>query len=402
MVDEAPADERGRAAAPSTASGRRRPVVPVSAAAGWPAHRPAPGLPSTAVTFELREAPGGGIDAVVRLPAPTLPSAPASVPAPARCARGPAEPDGDGERPGTGTGGSGDRSSPAWCVLLVGWPPRARPMTRTPPPPRRWRPRPPPPPGGAGVGLAGCGTRRPPSRPASPTSSSTSPARPGSTGASCRRATPPTCRRRSWFDLHGLTHDERARVRLTGPGGPADEGVLAVVTPQGPGDVPLLELISAGSPTDDVAAFPSATCRTGRADLCIDTSRVYATGIPTAALPSALAIPAAGRVRRGRPCLGGHLPRAADGSPVSYQAVYGTADNVLPRRWPGRRHPGLLSANRLDESGGRHPTSSRTRSRRSCSPPVDDAPANRAERNGCAADPEEPVRRGRPPLLARL
>ncbi len=191
-------------------------------------------------------------------------------------------------------------------------------------------------------------------------------------------------------DLHGLTMTNELESALTGFEDLADDEGFVVVTPQGLGDIPFWNFISAGIATDDVAFLGDLVDRVG-ADLCIDTSRVYASGISNGGLmSSALACRRPDVFAAVAPVAGvTFLPGCEDGPPVSYQAVYGTADNVLPYDGGlGGNLQGFLSSNPLDASSAT-PDEQQDRISSITFAPVDETLANWAERNGCAAEPDE-------------
>ena len=192
------------------------------------------------------------------------------------------------------------------------------------------------------------------------------------------------------LDLHGLTMSGDMEAAVTGMEPLADDEGFLVVTPQGLGDIPFWNFISAGLATDDVSFLHELVTQVGE-DLCVDTSRVYATGISNGGLmSSALACRLPDVFAAVAPVAGvTFLEGCEDGPPISYQAVYGTADNVLPYDGglgaPIRR---FLSSNPLDAS--EVDTEEQESQISSIAfPPVDDALARWAERNGCAAEPDE-------------
>lgn len=191
-------------------------------------------------------------------------------------------------------------------------------------------------------------------------------------------------------DLHGLTMTNELESALTGFEDLADDEGFVVVTPQGLGDIPFWNFISEGLATDDVAFLGDLVDRVG-ADLCIDTARVYASGISNGGLmSSALACRLPDVFAAVAPVAGvTFLPGCEEGPPVSYQAVYGTADNVLPYDGGlGGNLQGFLADNPLDASAA-SPDEQQERISSITFAPVDDTLANWAERNGCGAEPEE-------------
>ena len=191
-------------------------------------------------------------------------------------------------------------------------------------------------------------------------------------------------------DLHGLTMTDDMEAAVTGMEPLADEEGFLVVTPQGLGDIPFWNFISAGIATDDVSFLGELVAQVGD-DLCVDTSRVYATGMSNGGLmASDLACRLPDVFAAVAPVDGvTFLDGCEDGPPVSYQAIYGTADNVLPYDGGlGGPIRGFLSSNPLDASEA--DTEEQEDQISSIAfPPVDDALAKWAERNGCAVEPVE-------------
>lgn len=132
-------------------------------------------------------------------------------------------------------------------------------------------------------------------------------------------------------DLHGLTMTSAMEAGLTGMETLADTEGFVVVTPQGLGAIPFWNFVSSGTATDDVAFLGELVDETA-ASLCIDTSRVYATGISNGGLmSSALGCRLPDKFAAVAPVSGlAFLDDCAGGRPVPIQVVYGTADDVLP------------------------------------------------------------------------
>ncbi|MBL8775128.1 MAG: prolyl oligopeptidase family serine peptidase [Acidimicrobiales bacterium] len=192
------------------------------------------------------------------------------------------------------------------------------------------------------------------------------------------------------LDIHGLTMSDDMEAAVTGMEPLADDEGFLVVTPQGLGDIPFWNFISAGVATDDVSFLRELVIQVGE-DLCVDTSRVYATGISNGGLmSSALACRLPDVFAAVAPVAGvTFLDGCEEGPPVSYQAVYGTADNVLPYDGGlGGPIRGFLSSNPLDASEA-DPEEQESQISSIAFPPVDDALAQWAERNGCAVEPDE-------------
>ena len=191
-------------------------------------------------------------------------------------------------------------------------------------------------------------------------------------------------------DLHGLTMSNDMEAAVTGMEPLADDEGFLVVTPQGLGDIPFWNFVSAGMATDDVSFLGELVAQVGD-DLCVDTSRVYATGISNGGLmSSALACRLPDVFAAVAPVAGVTFLEGCDeGPPISYQAVYGTADNVLPYDGGlGGPIRGFLSANPLDASAA-DTDEQQAQVSSIAFPPVDDALARWADRNGCAPEPDE-------------
>ncbi|HMQ25203.1 MAG TPA: PHB depolymerase family esterase [Acidimicrobiales bacterium] len=191
-------------------------------------------------------------------------------------------------------------------------------------------------------------------------------------------------------DLHGLTMTNDLEAALTGFEELAEDEGFVVVTPQGLGDIPFWNFISSGVATDDVAFLGDLVEQVG-VDLCIDASRVYASGISNGGLmSSALACRRPDVFAAVAPVAGvAFLPGCEEGPPVGYQAVYGTADDVLPYDGGlGGNLQGFLAENPLDESRASTDEQQGQISTIAFAP-VDDTLARWAERNGCESEPVE-------------
>lgn len=190
------------------------------------------------------------------------------------------------------------------------------------------------------------------------------------------------------IDLHGLTMNARLEALVTGMEDLAEAEGFVVATPDGLGDIPYWNYISYGTAADDFTFLEELVAQVGD-DICIDTSRVYATGISNGGLMSsglacrlpdvfAAVAPVAGLAT---------LDDCADGPPVPIQVVYGTADNVLPYEGGlGATLRGFLGSNSLDASAA-DPAEQREQMDQVAFPAVDDSMAIWADRNGCSADP---------------
>jgi len=192
------------------------------------------------------------------------------------------------------------------------------------------------------------------------------------------------------IDLHGLTMNAELEALVTGMEDLADTEAFVVITPQGLGDIPHWNYISSGIAADDVSFLENLVGQVGN-DLCVDTSRVYATGMSNGGLmSSALACRLPEVFAAVAPVAGlATLDGCADGPPVPLQVVYGTADNVLPYDGGlGATLRGFLGNNSLDASAA-DPTEQREQVDSIAFPPVDDSMAIWADRNGCSPDPTD-------------
>lgn len=191
-------------------------------------------------------------------------------------------------------------------------------------------------------------------------------------------------------DLHGLTMNAELEALVTGVEDLADTEGFVAVTPDGLGDIPHWNYISYGSAADDVTFIDQLVAQVGD-DLCVDTSRVYATGISNGGLmSSALACRLPEVFAAVAPVAGlAALEDCDDGPPVPIQVVYGTADNVLPYAGGlGSPLQAFLGSNSLDASAV-DPAEQREQLETVAFPPVEDSMAVWAARNGCSADPTE-------------
>lgn len=190
-------------------------------------------------------------------------------------------------------------------------------------------------------------------------------------------------------DIHGLTMNDDLEALVTGMEDLADDEGFLVATPRGLGTIPHWNYVS-DAPSGDIAFIADLVERVGE-DLCVDTSRVYATGISNGGLMSSgLACRLPDVFAAVAPVAGvAFFPGCADGPPVSYQATYGTADSVLPYAGGlGAGLRGFLAGNALDapadasgEPAGEIGDTA--------FPPVDRSMARWAARNGCAEEPDD-------------
>jgi polyhydroxybutyrate depolymerase len=131
------------------------------------------------------------------------------------------------------------------------------------------------------------------------------------------------------LDFHGLAEgaDTHAQMTQLGPLG-IDEGFVTVF-PHGTGQ-PVHWRVGTEAGNPDVA-FVAALLDRVEADRCIDTARVYATGLSNGAMmASAVACTMADRVAAVAPIAGLALPEPCEPTrPVPVLTVHGTADPIL-------------------------------------------------------------------------
>ncbi|CAN5455575.1 PHB depolymerase family esterase [soil metagenome] len=190
------------------------------------------------------------------------------------------------------------------------------------------------------------------------------------------------------LDFHGYgegaeLHQDMSDLRTLG----GQEGFITV-TPQGLGDPPQWTT-TLGSPD---LAFVGDLIDQVEADLCVDTNRVFSTGLSNGArLTSAIACQYGDRIAAAATVSG---VRAIDGCefsrPVPVLAFHGTADDTVP--FEGGLGEGNLDAPAPDGSG--RPwrdtlTDDEIRELGAKERPIPEVMADWAERNGCGADTTE-------------
>lgn len=151
------------------------------------------------------------------------------------------------------------------------------------------------------------------------------------------------------LDFHGLAEgaDIHAAMTQLGPLG-VEEGFVTVF-PHGTG-TPVHWNVGTDAANPDLA-YVAALLDTVEAERCIDTARVYATGLSNGAMmSSAVACTMADRVAAVAPIAGLEMPGACEPSrPVPVLTVHGTADPIL--LFNGGIGTGVLTA-ALGGSGG--------------------------------------------------
>ena len=170
------------------------------------------------------------------------------------------------------------------------------------------------------------------------------------------------------LNLHGLGSDARSQAAYSGMPAKAEEEGFIAVMPQGTGDEAHWNITAVkprGEP-DDVA-FIGDLLDALESQLCIDTARVFATGISNgAAMSVRLACSLSDRVVAIAPVAGVYFPLSCSATrPVPVIAFHGTEDEVLPFEGGAVATSGL-------------PTAS-----------VEESVADWAAHNGCDSSPEE-------------
>lgn len=135
------------------------------------------------------------------------------------------------------------------------------------------------------------------------------------------------------FDFHGYGSAAGAQLAYSGIVPVADREGFVVVGPEGQGRPPHFTLLGATATEADDVAFTVALLDDLAARLCLDPTRVYATGMSNGgALSSVLACRASDRFAAAAAVAAlVHLPACADADrPVPFLAMMGTGDPVVP------------------------------------------------------------------------
>ncbi|MBV6509560.1 MAG: hypothetical protein JJLCMIEE_02654 [Acidimicrobiales bacterium] len=192
--------------------------------------------------------------------------------------------------------------------------------------------------------------------------------------------------------LHGLTMTSDMQAVATGFEDLAERDGAVVVTPDGYGAVQFWNIIDHELAQDDVA-FIAELLEELEGTLCIDTGRVYATGISNGALMSGVL---ACRLPESFAAIGSvagimTLPPCEDGEPVAVLAIHGTDDAIVPYEGglSASIEAFLHSTDLLGLEGGLDAQAEAIPVLDEALPPVEDAAAEWAEIDGCAPDPEE-------------
>lgn len=135
------------------------------------------------------------------------------------------------------------------------------------------------------------------------------------------------------LDFHGLTEGADAHAQMSGMGAYAESHGFVAVIPQGTGDLARWAAGPGGSASDPNIDVDFVTALLDQVEdtVCIDTSRVYATGLSNGAmLTSMLACRLAGRFAAVAPIAGATVFDACDPvAPVPMMTIHGTADPIL-------------------------------------------------------------------------
>jgi polyhydroxybutyrate depolymerase len=198
-------------------------------------------------------------------------------------------------------------------------------------------------------------------------------------------------------DIHGYSEGAQVHVSMSGLSAFGDDHGFVTVTPQGRGQVPLWDSTLGG---EDMA-FVGDLLDEAEEKLCIDTNRIYVTGLSNGAfMTSAVACQYADRVAAVAPVAG---IREIDGCdparPVPVVAFHGTADRFLAfDGGPGPAVAELPAPDGSDRSladlqaegevGGEGDRSVTGADPAPGDPSVPEIVATWADRNGCDGEPE--------------
>jgi polyhydroxybutyrate depolymerase len=180
--------------------------------------------------------------------------------------------------------------------------------------------------------------------------------------------------------LHGLTVDYRAIPALSGFDDMAGRYDFIAVSPSGrlDGTVPFW-LAAPVAPNRDVT-FVADLLDLLEAELCIDPSRVFSTGMSNGGqMSSLLACQLGDRVTAVAPLAGVEWPASCDGRPVPVMAFHGDADPIVTYEGGGLNAAAIAD---LHEWKGDLPTG--VAEHRG----VDEAMAGWAAHNGCDPEPQ--------------
>lgn len=187
-------------------------------------------------------------------------------------------------------------------------------------------------------------------------------------------------------DIHGYSEGADAHSQVSQLGAYGDEQGFVTLTPHGRGQIPAWDF-TAGGPD---LAFVDALLDQAEASLCVDTARVFVTGLSMGAMmTSSLSCAFADRIAAAAPVAGvWPIADCEPARPVPVVAFHGTADEFLP--YEGGVGPAAQS---LPGAPG-DPGDPGDGWRRAQEPPsVPELMAAWAERNDCDAEPpaEDPI-----------
>lgn len=205
-------------------------------------------------------------------------------------------------------------------------------------------------------------------------------------------------------DFHGYSEGAQIHVSMSGLSAFGDQQGFVTLTPQGRGRVPLWDTTAGG---EDLT-FVGDLLDDAEESLCVDTNRVYVTGLSNGAfMTSAVACQYADRVAAVAPVAGIRDIDGCDPSrPVPVVAFHGTADQFLAFEGgpgpavaslpaPDGSDRSLADVQAAEEAGADSTDSADDGSERSVTgadpapgdPSVPEVVAEWADRNGCDADP---------------
>lgn len=169
------------------------------------------------------------------------------------------------------------------------------------------------------------------------------------------------------LNFHAFTSNATQQAAYSTLPAKADEAGFIVVMPQGTGSPTFWSLLRTSEP-DDVG-FTAGLLDALEAELCIDSARIFSTGLSNgAAFSYLLACELPDRIAAIGPVAAHFFPSGCTGRPVPIRAFHGTEDPIVPFAG-GDLAPGLKRSGTV--------------------PPVQETVAAWAEHNGCAAAPVE-------------
>lgn len=184
------------------------------------------------------------------------------------------------------------------------------------------------------------------------------------------------------FDFHGLMEGADVHARMSEYSALAEEEGFVAVFPHGTGD-PVHWDVSPAEGNTDLAYFDALVEHLG-SELCVDTTRIYATGLSNGAMLTSTLVCARSHVLAAAAPVAGILdhPGCSPSRPVPVVAFHGTEDPILRfnggvdvSALPGAEAPSGPPTTRppIDLDGPGHPA----------------AVAAFAERNGCRPEPAD-------------